>query len=88
MRTVLFIVAGFVLLAVCLGGAKVFASSIAEPMRTAVIAFCLIWFLVAAGNLWMGVATAGYSFMEELPIFLLIFGLPAAAAVSAKWKWL
>lgn len=88
MRTVLFIVAGLVLLGLCVGGAKMFAGSIAGSMRTTVFAFCVIWFLVAAGNLWMGVATAGYSFKEELPIFLIIFGLPAAVAVIAKWKWL
>jgi hypothetical protein len=88
MRTLLFVLAGFVLLGVCIGGARALASNLAEPMRAAVIAFCVIWFVIAAGNLWMGVAKAGYSFMEELPIFLLIFGLPAAVAVIAKWKWL
>jgi hypothetical protein len=43
-------------------------------------------FKVAAGNMWIGVAQAGYSFKEELPIFLLIFLLPAAAAVFIKWQ--
>jgi hypothetical protein len=37
---------------------------------------------------WMGVTNAGYSFREELPIFLLIFALPAAVAVLVKWKFL
>jgi hypothetical protein len=31
--------------------------------------------------LWIGVARAGYSFAEELPIFLLVFGIPVAAAI-------
>jgi len=87
-RTLLFILGGLVLLAVCLGGAKLLAGTLTEPNRTAVIAFCIIWFVVAAVNMWMGVARAGYSFMEELPIFLFIFGLPAAAAIFVKWKWL
>ena len=38
--------------------------------------------------MWIGVAKAGYSINEELPIFLLIFGLPAAAAVVLKWKFI
>jgi len=52
-----------------------------------VIAFCVVWFVIAVGNMWMGVAKAGYAFTEELPIFLLIFGLPAVAAIVLKWKW-
>ena len=31
---------------------------------------------------------AGYSVTEELPIFALIFGVPAAVAVIVKWKFL
>jgi len=88
MRTLLFVLGGFVLLAVCLGGARLLAGVLTEPNRAAVIAFCVIWFVVAAVNMAIGVARAGYSFMEELPIFLLIFGVPAAVAIFAKWKWL
>ena len=39
--------------------------------------FIGLWFIAAAVNLYVGVTRAGYSFMEELPIFLLIFGAPA-----------
>jgi hypothetical protein len=38
--------------------------------------------------MWVGVAKAGYSFTEELPIFLLIFAVPAAVAIVLKWKFL
>jgi hypothetical protein len=38
--------------------------------------------------MWVGVAKAGYSTAEELPIFLLIFSLPAAVAILLKWKFL
>jgi len=37
-------------------------------------------------NLWLGVAHAGYSLAEELPMFLVIFLIPAAAAVVVAWK--
>ena len=43
--------------------------------------FVVLWMLVAGVNLWIGVARAGYSISEELPIFLIIFGIPAAAAI-------
>jgi hypothetical protein len=36
--------------------------------------------------MWIGVSRAGYSVAEELPIFLLIFALPAAGAGLAWWK--
>jgi hypothetical protein len=38
--------------------------------------------------MWVGVAKAGYSVSEELPVFLLIFAVPAAAAAVLKWKLL
>jgi hypothetical protein len=38
--------------------------------------------------MWVGITQAGYSFQEELPIFLVIFLLPAAVAVIVKWKLL
>jgi hypothetical protein len=45
-----------------------------------------MWLIIAGANMWVGVARAGYSVADELPIFLLIFGLPALAAVLLKWK--
>jgi len=53
-----------------------------ESMALGAKIFIPLWFLAAAINLWIGVAKAGYSFMEELPIFLVIFLVPAAAAGS------
>jgi len=50
-------------------------------MRTAIIILC--GFL-----LWVGVSKAGYTFAEELPIFLLIFLLPAVVAIVIRWQWL
>ena len=86
MRTLIFIIGGFVLLAACLGAAKLLSGGAAHGMRSATIAFVALWLVVAGANMWMGVARAGYSVAEELPIFLLIFGLPAIGAVLLKWK--
>ncbi len=88
MRTVIIIVVGFVLWAACLGVAKLLAGSSTSSVTMATVSFVVIWFVAAAANMWIGVSQAGYSFREELPIFLLIFLLPAAVAIFAKWKLL
>lgn len=72
MRTVILILGGFVLWAVCLGIVKLFANA-SSSYSTATMAFLAIWFVAAAANLWIGVSQAGYSIQDELPIFLLIF---------------
>jgi len=88
MRTLLFIAGGFALWGLLLAGAKLFSNTGAAPMAAATFVFVAIWFMVAAVNMWIGVSQAGYSVLEELPIFLLIFLLPAAVAILVKWKFL
>jgi hypothetical protein len=87
MRTLIIVVIGFVTWGVCLGLAKLLANASAASISIATTIFVVVWFLIAALNLWMGVARAGYAFTDELPIFLLIFLLPAAAAIFVKWKF-
>ncbi|BBJ23862.1 hypothetical protein [Candidatus Nitrotoga sp. AM1P] len=88
MRTLIITLGGLVVWAVCLGIAKFLANSSATSINIATTAFGTIWFLIAAANMWMGVAQAGYSIKEELPIiFLLIFLLPVTAAIFVKWKF-
>ncbi len=86
MRTIIIILAGFTLLAVCIGPVRLLGSNSAAATSTAVKIFIPGWFLAAAINMWVGVAQAGYSFAEELPIFLLIFLLPTGAALFILWK--
>lgn len=88
MRTAVIIVVGFAVWAVFLGIAKLVDSGSASSLGRATQAFVLVWFMVSALNLWVGVTQAGYSVREEFPIFLLIFSLPAVVAVMAKWKFL
>ena len=87
MRTAIIIAAGFVLWGICVGIAKLLPQN---PSSTtiATVVFVVLWFIAAAANMWIGVAKAGYSFMEELPIFLVIWLVPAAVAVAVKWRWL
>ena len=86
MRTAVIIMAGILLLTICIGAARVIGNNAANATGTAVKIFIAIWFLAAAINMWIGIAHAGYSFLEELPIFLIIFGLPAAVGLFVQWK--
>jgi hypothetical protein len=86
MRTLIIIIGGFALLGVCIGAVRRFGGGAAAPLASAVTIFIVVWFVVAAVNLWLGVARAGYTFREELPIFLLIFLLPAVAALIVRWR--
>lgn len=88
MRTAMFLLAGALLLiaAVILG--RLFASNFPAATAVATAAFIVVWLAIAGANMWVGVARAGYSAAEELPIFLLIFGVPAVAALLLKWKFM
>jgi hypothetical protein len=87
-RTGLFLVAGFLLMAAVLLLGKLFSSNYPEATRWATVAYLALWLVIAGANMWTGVAKAGYSVADELPIFLLIFAVPAAAAVLLKWRFL
>ena len=88
MRTTLFLASGFLLLAAVLILARLFSENFSSATVWATAGFIALWFLVTAANMWVGVAKAGYSASEELPIFLLLFGIPAVAALVLKWKFL
>lgn len=88
MRTVMIILGGFALLAAFLGVAQVLGNNGTVSTSWAIKIFIGVWLVAAAVNMWIGVAQAGYSFTEELPIFLVIFSLPTAAALFIQWKFL
>jgi hypothetical protein len=88
MRTALIVAGGFVLWGLCLAAAKLFADDAKPAWTVATVAFVVAWFALAAANMAVGVLRAGYTFREELPIFLLIFGVPAAVALAVRWKFL
>ena len=85
MRSALIIVAGLVLFAAfALVAWRWYGGTASVP--AAAKAFIPLWLVVALANLWVGVARAGYTVAEELPIFAAIFGIPAAVAALVWWK--
>ncbi len=88
MRTGLFLLAGFLLLGVCVILARLFSANYLSSSNMAIGAFLVLWLAISAFNMWVGVAKAGYAASEELPIFLLIFAVPAVVAVILKWKFI
>ena len=88
MRTSLFLLAGLLLLVATTVLTRLFASNYQNAPNVALVIYLLAWLALAAFNMWTGVTRAGYGAMEELPIFLLLFGIPAIAAVLVRWKLL
>lgn len=88
MRTLIILVCGFALWGGCLSVTRLLGDSGTSKMSLATYVFIAFWFLVAAGNMWVGVAKAGYSVKEELPLFLLIFLAPVAVALFVQWKFM
>lgn len=86
MRTPLFLVVGFLLLAASMLLGKLFSSNYPNAIFAATLIFLALWLGISGANLWVGVARAGYSLSEELPIFLLIFAVPAIVAIFLKWR--
>lgn len=82
MHTIMVILGGLLLLALT----ALLARVLDRPIRGLVPYFFAVWFVCAAVNMWIGIEYAGYTFIEELPIFLVIFGLPAAAALLLARK--
>ena len=88
MRTLGFVLGGLALLAVAYFIARSLPNGGPLGATGTIVAFVVVWLVVAAGNLYVGVTSAGYSVREEFPIFLLIFLVPAVAAALVKWRLL
>jgi hypothetical protein len=86
MRTGLFLLAGFLLLAASVVLARLFSANYPAAGTWATAIFVAVWLVLTGFNMWVGVAKAGYAAAEELPILLLLFGVPAVVAVVLRWK--
>jgi hypothetical protein len=88
MRTVLFLASGLLLMASLLILARLFAQHFPSAPNWALALGLSVWLVITGANMWIGVSKAGYSVAEELPILLLPFLVPVAAAVLARWRFL
>jgi len=86
MRTLLFLLVGFLLLTASMMLGKLFSSNYPGATFAATVIFVALWLGISGVNLWVGVARAGYSLNEEFPIFLLIFSVPTIVAILLKWR--
>ncbi len=87
MHSLKIIAGGLALLAVCL----LMGWRASRPDRTAGFAraarlFLPVWLLAALINMWFGVTRAGYSVAEEAQVLLVVFAIPAAAAMLIWWR--
>src|SRR5262245_60338757 len=80
-HTIMVIAGGLALLAACLIVGRFVAT-----VSKGALAFLPLWLIGAGLNMWIGVTRAGYPISAELPIFLLVFGVPAALALCA-WRY-
>jgi hypothetical protein len=87
MRTGLFLLAGCLLLAASFVIARLFTENYPSAAFVATALFLVLWLALTGFNMWVGVSQAGYAVSEELPVLLLLFGIPAALAVLLKWKF-
>jgi hypothetical protein len=84
MHTIIVLAIGFGLLFLCGFVGRVIGGPYGRAI--ALLVFLPVWFIGAGINMYIGVRRAGYSVAEEAPIFLLVFGIPAAVALLAWWK--
>lgn len=84
MHTIMIITGGLVLLAIFCGIGWMRGER--SGLTTAVRVFIPIWLIATIINLSIGVLTAGYTVMQELPILVPVFGVPALVAWGAlRW---
>ncbi len=85
MRTLTILILGFVLFLIFVAAAKVIRPGERIAVANAALLFIPVWLAATAYNFWIGVSEAGYTVAEEMPILLLLFGLPAAGALFS-WR--
>ena len=80
MHTLKIIAAGFALLGALHFLARRLKLGGGDPTGFAVKLFLPLWLAASLVNLWVGV-NRGYTLLQEMPFFSLVFGLPAAFAI-------
>jgi hypothetical protein len=86
MHTIMVIGGGLVLLAIFILVGRQFGGGTTAAAATSAAWFVPVWLMAAAINLWVGVRH-GYTVAEELPIGLVVFGVPTAIAAAIWWRF-
>lgn len=86
MRTGLFLLAGFLILGASVILTRLFGENVPAAATWSTAAFLVLWLALVGFNMYVGVTRAGYSVGDELPVFLVLFAIPALAAALVKWK--
>ncbi|NIF47360.1 hypothetical protein F3J28_06225 [Enterobacter sp. Ap-1006] len=76
MRTSLFLLSGFLLASGCYLLIRLFSPDYSPAQAIIARGFAVLWCLIAALNMLIGVIKVGYGWGEELTIFVVIFALP------------
>lgn len=87
LRTILITLGGMLLWGASLAVVSRLSGAKATALREATIGFVTVWFMAALTNLWVGITRAGYTLSDELPVFAVVFGLPALVAMLVRWKF-
>jgi hypothetical protein len=85
MHTIKIVLGGLLLLVVCLLLGRWMGGSTPAATAAAVRWFLVLWGVLTLANLWVGVSKAGYSLKDEIPVALVVFVIPAVAAVI-RWR--
>jgi len=84
MHTLYVIAGGLLLLGIFVLFARALSGVHPGVRGKLLLGFIPVWLACAAFNMWVGVSRAGYGIGEELPVFLVVFAIPAGAAF---WLW-
>jgi hypothetical protein len=85
-HTLKVIALGLAALGVFLVAGRLLGGAPRQAMALAARIFVPVWLVAATVNLWLGVSRAGYSVADELPVFLVVFAVPAAVALVVSWR--
>ena len=86
MHTLMVIGIGLVLIAVFILVGRQFGGGGSAAAAASALWFIPFWLVAAGFNLSIGMRH-GYSFAEELPIGLVVFGVPAGIAAVIWWRF-
>lgn len=82
MHSIMMVLVGLITLAVFAYAG--YARGKAPGLQRAIQFFVPVWLIVSIANLLVGVLSAGYTVMQEMPFLLVVFGVPALAAWALR----